>query len=132
MAKRLPKAFSLASFRTIWRESRDGRGYRPGGAGVDGVTAERFASHLSAHLASIRSMIAEGQYSFSPLRPHLLPKGDDSYRVLAIPTVQDRLVQRAILEHLNADSRVNLDTPISFGFRRGFGIRSVKNGKAFD
>ncbi|WP_417233019.1 reverse transcriptase domain-containing protein [Brevundimonas sp.] len=121
MTRRLPKAFSDSSLRETWRKSRDGRGYKPGGPGIDRVTADQFGSHLAANLGRIRRDLGRAEYRLSPLKPHLLAKGD-GFRVLAIPTVQDRLVQRAVVEHLDADPRFNVATPISFGFRRGFGI----------
>lgn len=121
MTRRLPRAFSDSCLRETWRGSRDGRGYKPGGPGIDRVTADQFGSHLSSNLARIRHEIGQARYRLSPLKPHLLVKGT-GFRVLAIPTVQDRLVQRAVVEHLNADSRFSVATPISFGFRRGFGI----------
>lgn len=121
MPKRLPGVFSEPSLRAIWKASRDGRGYKPGGPGVDRTTAEQFASHLSIHIDRIRDDVARGTYRFLPLKPHLLTKGD-GYRVLAIPTVRDRFVQRAIIRHLDSDSKFSVATPISFGFRKDLGI----------
>lgn len=121
MAKRLPGAFSDTSLRAVWKTSRDGRGYKPGGPGVDRTTAEQFATHLSMHIDRLRDEIARETYRFSPLKPHLLIKGE-GYRVLAIPTVRDRFVQRAIIRHLDNDQNFSVATPISFGFRRELGI----------
>ncbi|MNS63986.1 Group II intron-encoded protein LtrA [compost metagenome] len=121
MAKRLPGAFSEASLRLTWKMSRDGRGHNPGGPGVDRTTADQFSSHLSAHIHRVRDEIAKQSFRFSPLKPHLLAKGD-GYRILAIPTVRDRFVQRAIIRHLDGDTKFSVSTPISFGFRKELGI----------
>ena len=126
IAKRLPAALSEESFREIWKASRDGRGYDPGSPGVDRTTADQFASNFSAHIGRIRDDISHQKFRFSPLKPHLLVKGD-GYRILAIPTVRDRLVQRAIIRHLDEDTKFNIATPISFGFRRNLGIDDAHN-----
>lgn len=57
-----------------------------------------------------------GIFRFGKLRlaPVLKPSG--GFRIIAIPTVRDRLVQRVILHHLESDTKFNAGSPISYGF----------------
>ncbi|MFN3523963.1 MAG: reverse transcriptase domain-containing protein [Phenylobacterium sp.] len=103
--------------REAWRNSRDASG-NPGAPGVDGVRAPHFASDLADNIERIRQEIRADSYSFNRLRLARVLKDSGGYRILAIPTVRDRLVQRAILRHLEADSRFQPSSEISYGFAK--------------
>ena len=49
------------------------------------------------HLRLLHNDLALGHYKFSNLRPVLLKKRNGKDRLICIPTVRDRVVQRAIL-----------------------------------
>lgn len=92
---------------------------RNGGApGVDGMTTESLRDHLTHHWLSLREALLAGDYKPMPVRRFEIPKPDGGMRLLGIPTVQDRLIQQALLQVL---------TPIfdpefsdsSYGFRPG-------------
>ena len=77
-------------------------------------------------------------YQYSPLRPALLPKPDNSYRVICVPTVRDRIVQRAVLNFLAEGDKCRLLNDVSFGFVQGRGVkqaaqkaRKTRNKKAW-
>lgn len=114
--KRLPSTFSAENFEFVWRQSRDSKASRYGGAGVDGTTAPAFKARLDENIFRIRAEIRAGIFRFAKLRlaPVLKPSGD--FRIIAIPTVRDRLVQRVILNHLEADAKFDAGSPISYGF----------------
>jgi len=101
--------------RWAWRESRDSKS-DPGAPGVDGVRAERFASELADEIRRIREDVRTGTYRFKKLRLARMKKSSGQYRILAIPTVRDRLLQRALLWHLENDVRFNAASPIAYGF----------------
>lgn len=85
---------------------------------MDGTTAPAFKARLDDNILRIRAEIRAGIFRFGKLRlaPVLKPSG--GFRIIAIPTVRDRLVQRAILHHLESDTKFDASSPISFGFLR--------------
>jgi len=115
--RRLPASLSNDAIRRAWRNSRDAT-TKPGAPGVDGVRAHQFATDLAAHAERIRQDIRGGAFRFSRLRLARVLKDSGTYRILAIPTVRDRLVQRAILRHLESDARFKPSSGISYGFAR--------------
>lgn len=124
-----PKPVKIAcvkNLQNVWEQSRDAK--LPGGApGIDGVSAERFHRDLHRNLAALRNELCEGRFRFQRLRPVLIPKDGGRFRVICIPTVRDRLVQRLISKYLSLGDKLGVANSVSFGFRRDFGvIRAVK------
>ncbi len=115
--RRLPTSLSTASIRNVWRYSRDATA-KPAAPGVDGIRAAKFSSDIADHVERIRQEIRAGTYRFNRLRLAPLPKDCGAYRILAIPTVRDRLVQRALLRHLEADVHFQPSSAISYGFAK--------------
>ena len=115
--RRLPASLSTEALREAWRNSRDATS-KPGAPGVDGVRAAQFASDLADQLERIRQEIRGYSFRFEKLRLARVLKDTGGYRILAIPTVRDRLVQRAILRHLEADPGFQPSSSISFGFAK--------------
>ena len=67
-----------------------------GASGVDGMRTEQLLPWLLSHGAALRRSILDGTYSPAPVRHVEIPKDDGGRRTLGIPTVVDRLIQRAI------------------------------------
>jgi RNA-directed DNA polymerase len=67
---------------------------------VDGLDIEQTAEVLRRSWSDIRQALLQGRYRPSPVRKVLIPKPDGSQRELGIPTVQDRLIQQAVLQVL--------------------------------
>jgi group II intron reverse transcriptase/maturase len=124
-ARRLPKSLSVDSIKDVWRGSRDSKSSTAASPGIDSVTAGEFQSRLNYEIARIRSEIQTGNFSFSDLRCAPIPKGNGS-RIIAIPTVRDRLVQRCLINHLNQDSRFKGETRSSYGFTPGRNLREAQ------
>ncbi len=116
--RRLPASLSDKSIRLVWKLSRDAKPSEAGAYGVDHVKAPVFASHLSENVAKLRTDIQKDAYRFSRLRMAPILKPSGGHRIIAIPTVRDRLLQRALLAHLEADNRFNATSLISFGFTK--------------
>jgi RNA-directed DNA polymerase len=89
-----------------------------GAAGVDGMDVEAFPDHVRANWDRIRHHLQQGSYRPAPVLRVSIPKRSGGERPLGIPTVQDRVIQQAILQVLNP-----LFDPAfsesSFGFRPG-------------
>nr|WP_303649712.1 reverse transcriptase domain-containing protein [Asticcacaulis machinosus] len=54
-----------------------------------------------------------------------LPKGDDAFRIIAIPTVRDRLVQRVVLHYFSKRPKLSPATEISYGSISGRGVNNA-------
>jgi RNA-directed DNA polymerase len=78
-----------------------------------------FASRLKENIQVMREEIRVGTYRFNKLRMAPIPKPSGGYRIIAIPTIRDRLVQRALLRHLEGAPRFRAVSEISFGFTKG-------------
>jgi len=86
-------------------------------AGVDGITPLKFRRNSERYLELIYRDLRSG-YSFLDLRGHPIPKTDGkSYRMICVPTVRDRIVQRVFTKHLTekADA-LGIINEVSFGF----------------
>lgn len=112
-----------------WRGSRDATN-KPGAKGVDGISARRFKVDIEFHLDRILHDVKRGSYRFSRLRPFLIPKKNGK-RVICVPTVSDRLVQKTIVQHLAKSDRLRLLNEVSYGFILERGVaKAVKEAKA--
>jgi RNA-directed DNA polymerase len=85
-----------ANLNAAWRRVRA----NGGAPGVDGITIEQFPAHLAGHTEALREQLLDGSYRPSALRRVTIPKPNGGERQLGIPTVQDRLVQQALLQVL--------------------------------
>lgn len=86
--------------------------------GRDGVSIKSFNDTLSKRISCISRSLRKKEYKASLLQPHFIPKPNNGERVICVPTVSDRLIQRSVLSYLNAKG-YTLDNEISYGFIKG-------------
>src|SRR5258708_5213017 len=91
---------------------------KDGAPGIDGVTADDYATNLDANLLDLLDRIKSGRYQAPPVRRAYIPKTDGSRRPLGIPTFEDKVAQRAIVMVLETVYEQDF-LPCSFGFRPG-------------
>lgn len=92
---------------------------RHAAAGVDGVTWQQYAAGLEANLAALHARLHAGAYRAKPSRRAFIPKADGrSLRPLGIASLEDKVVQRALVEVLNAIYEADF-VGFSYGFRPG-------------
>lgn len=89
-----------------------------GAAGVDGLTIEVTWRHLKLHWPVIKEKLFAGSYRPAAVRCVTIPKPNGGSRTLGIPTVQDRLIQQAMLQVLSAELDGTMSDH-SYGFRPG-------------
>ena len=75
---------------------------RDAAAGADGETWQHYGEDLEANLRSLSARLKRGAYRAKPVRRAYIPKADGRQRPLGVPTLEDKIVQRAIVEVLNA------------------------------
>ena len=86
--------------------------------GSDGVTWVAYGQELEANLADLHRRVHSGGYRASPSRRVYIPKADGRLRPLGIASLEDKIVQRAVVEVLNAIYEVDF-RGFSYGFRPG-------------
>ena len=91
---------------------------RRGASGVDGEMAEEFAVHLEERIGALYRKLRSGAYRPPPVRRVDIPKSGGGSRPLGIPTVEDRLLQRAVARILGAIYEADF-LDCSYGFRPG-------------
>ncbi len=87
-------------------------------AGVDRVTWDAYGHDLEVNLRDLRRRVHSGAYRASPSRRAYIPKADGRQRPLGIATLEDKVLQRAVVEVLNAVYEVDF-LGFSHGFRPG-------------
>jgi RNA-directed DNA polymerase len=97
--------------------------------GVDGVDRRMMEANLQHELATIRDELLAGSYSPLPARRVYIPKANGKLRPLGIPSLRDRIVQRAMLMAMEPIWESDFH-PASYGFRPArsvhHAIRTVK------
>ena len=86
--------------------------------GVDKVSWDHYGQDLRANLEDLHQRVHSGAYRASPSRRVYIPKPDGRKRPLGIATLEDKIVQRAVVEVLNAIYEEDF-CGFSYGFRPG-------------
>ncbi|HBT6096712.1 TPA: group II intron reverse transcriptase/maturase, partial [Klebsiella pneumoniae] len=91
---------------------------RKAAAGVDGVRWKDYAENLKVNIADLHRRLHQGSYRAQPGRRHYIPKADGKQRPLGIASLEDKIVQYALVKILNAVYE-NDFMGFSYGFRPG-------------
>jgi len=98
--------------------------------GVDGVTWDTYGEGLEGRLSDLHRRVHTGAYRATPSRRVNIPKPDGGVRPLGVAALEDKIVQKAVVD--------NLLTPIyeaeflgfSYGFRPGRGAHDALDALA--
>jgi len=94
-----------------WLAEAYSRTRKDAAPGVDGQTAEQYGLQLLENLQGLLGRARSGTYRAPPVRRVYIPKGTGpELRPLGIPTLEDKVLQRAVVMVLEAVSRVLPDT----------------------
>ena len=88
--------------------------------GVDGVTWYDYEENLEAKLTDLHTRVHRGSYHPLPSRRKYIAKPDGRQRPLGIAALEDKIVQRAVVEVLSAIYEQDF-LGFSYGFRPGRG-----------
>lgn len=109
-----------------WKKTR-----KDGATGIDGVTAAAYAEGLDEKLGELEDRVKAGLWRAPPVRRAYIPKGDGKTRPLGIPTIEDKLLQRAFAMLLEPVFETDF-LDVSYGFRPGRSahdaLASLRNG----
>jgi RNA-directed DNA polymerase len=89
-------------------------------AGVDGQTWKQYGEKLEENLQDLSARLKRGAYRAQPVRRVYIPKvgKPGELRPLGVPALEDKIVQRATVEVLNAIYEQDF-LGFSYGFRTG-------------
>jgi RNA-directed DNA polymerase len=91
---------------------------RNASAGVDEVTYAEYERAAAENIQQLHHRLVSQQYRAQPLRRVYIPKENGSERPISIPTLEDKIVQKATLDVLNAIYEQDF-LACSYGFRPG-------------
>jgi group II intron reverse transcriptase/maturase len=103
--------YDVDRLRTAYRGLKHGAA-----AGVDGETWQHYGEALEENLRNLSERLKRGAYRAKPVRRTYIPKADGRERPLGIPALEDKLVQRAVTDVLNAIYEEDF-LGFSYGFR---------------
>jgi group II intron reverse transcriptase/maturase len=86
--------------------------------GVDGETWQHYGKDLEANLWDLSSRLRRGAYRAKPVKRTYIPKADGRQRPIGVPVLEDKIVQRATVEVLNAIYETDFKA-LSYGSRPG-------------
>jgi RNA-directed DNA polymerase len=89
---------------------------RKAAPGVDRVTWQSYGEELEANLQDLSERLRGGAYRAKPVKRAYIPKPDGRQRPLGVTALEDKIVQRATVEVLNAVYEVDF-LGFSYGFR---------------
>jgi group II intron reverse transcriptase/maturase len=89
---------------------------REAAPGVDGETWRHYGEALEINLQNLSHRLKQGAYRAKPVRRVYIPKADGRLRPLGVTALEDKIVQRAAVEVLNAIYETDF-LGFSYGFR---------------
>lgn len=93
-------------------------------AGIDGISVELFANLLDEELKRLASQLQQDIYHPLPALGFYQPKKSGGHRLIGIPAVRDRIVQRLLLRSLYPILEETFQD-CSFAYRPGVGVRQA-------
>jgi RNA-directed DNA polymerase len=121
------RILSKSKLMQAWVASRDSTS-KAGGPGIDGISAAQFAVRLETNISSLAKSIRDRQYGPSRLKGVAIPKPNTiEKRLICIPTVKDRIVQRTLVRHLVHGKKLPIYNSSSYGFIKGRGTVAAIN-----
>jgi RNA-directed DNA polymerase len=97
---------------------------RDASAGVDQVTYRDYEKQAEQKIQELHERLKNKTYRALPLRRIYIPKEDGRQRPISIPALEDKIVQKAVVELLNAIYEQDF-LDCSYGFRPGRGAQQA-------
>lgn len=128
---------AVSSFKQMsqaWQQVKRNKGT----SGLDKQTIEEFAEWYYQNWETLSKSLLSGVYEPSPVKQVEIPKGQNKFRTLGIPTVKDRVVHQAIQKVLQIRYEPKFSES-SYGFRPQRGAHQaikqasnyIKGGKTY-
>jgi len=93
-------------------------------SGIDRISSQEFEADLSGNISQLVKSLKEKRYRAKLVRRVDIPKGNGKYRSLGIPTVGDKLIQKAVARILEAIYEQDF-LNCSYGYRPAIGAKDA-------
>jgi group II intron reverse transcriptase/maturase len=123
LAKEDPKRqfYSIAHLITVEKLYEAFRSLRKNAsAGIDGVTYVEYEANAEENIRQLHGRLVAGKYQVQPLRRVYIPKENGKQRPISIPSLEDKIVQKVVVDLMNAIYEQDF-LDCSYGFRPGRG-----------
>lgn len=100
----------------LWMYEAFARVRKDSAPGIDGMLWAEYAENLESNLADLLERVKGGRYKAPPVKRKLIPKNEKEFRAIGIPTLEDKILQRAIAMILGPLYE-SMFLDCSFGFR---------------
>lgn len=107
--------------KTAWKKVEVNKG----SGGIDGETIDSYRNHEDDNLESLLLKLRKKEYKPSPVKRRYIPKKNGDKRPLGIPTIEDRIVQQAMVNVLEPKFEGGIFHKWSCGYRPGRGAKRV-------
>ena len=87
-------------------------------AGIDGVTYLEYEINTEENVRQLHRRLVAGKYQVQPLRRVYIPKENGKQRPISIPSLEDKIVQKVVVDLMNAIYEQDF-LDCSYGFRPG-------------
>ena len=87
-------------------------------AGIDGVTFLEYEINTEENVRQLHRRLVAGKYQVQPLRRVYIPKENGKQRPISIPSLEDKIVQKVVVDLMNAIYEQDF-LDCSYGFRPG-------------
>ena len=104
---------------------------RDAAAGVDGMTWREYGDELAERLLDLKDRVHSGAYRAAPVRRVEIPKPDGGMRQLGIASLEDKIVQRAVVEQILDPIYESEFYGFSYGFRPGRSAHNALDALAY-
>jgi RNA-directed DNA polymerase len=111
--------YDIESLRTAYKSIK-----RDAAPGVDKETWRSYGTDLESNLIDLSERLKRGAYRAKPVKRVYIPKPDGKQRPLGITALEDKIVQRAAVEVLNAIYEEDF-LGFSYGFRQARGTHKA-------
>jgi RNA-directed DNA polymerase len=91
---------------------------RNASAGIDGVTYAEYVINTEENIRQLHWRLVAGKYQVQPLRRVLIPKENGKQRPISIPSLEDKIVQKVVVDLMNPIYEQDF-LECSYGFRPG-------------
>jgi retron-type reverse transcriptase len=126
LGKHLDETTTLKNLQAAWYKIRSNG--RMSSAEETRAAIDNFGQHADQKLRQIQKLVRQGKFQFTPQKGVLIRKSSGGNRGIVMASVENRVVERALLNHLQGKSPLVLrviNEPTSVG---GVPERSVPHG----
>jgi len=116
----IKQVLSHENMRAAWEEVSGNKG----APGIDGVSIKRWRRKWEENLYTLAGSVWANTYKPAPLKSFYIPKKSGGQRKISILTVNDRVLQRAVLRIVDDFFEMSF-LDCSYGYRQGRGLRDA-------